>query len=83
MKDTPGVLFSEVYAEKNRKRVFSQITVKEDKGTAPKIVLRLRQGNPSIWVSHKGDNKIVIDPSNLQDKEEKILVQVLKKVLKN
>ena len=83
MKDTPGVLFSKVYVEKHRKRVFSQITIEEDKASASKVVFTLRLENPSIWVSYKGDNIIEIDPSNLKNEEEKILVQALKKAIKN
>ena len=82
IKGTSGVLKTEVYAEERRKRVFSHITLKEDIASASEVVLSLRRGDPSIWVSYKGDSKIEIDTSNLKDEEEKIVVLALKKALK-
>ena len=82
MKGTLGVFKTEVYAEERRKRVFSHIILEGDEASASEIVLSLRRGDPSIWVTYKGDSKIEIDPSNLIDEEEKIVVSALKKSLK-
>ena len=77
-----GVLKTEVYAEERRKRVFSHIFLEGDEASASEVVLNMRRGDPSIWVTYKGDSKIEIDPSNLKDDEEKIVVSALKKSFK-
>jgi uncharacterized pyridoxal phosphate-dependent enzyme len=83
MKESWGVIKSDVYIEKERNRVFSRITLSKDKLDASEIVLKLRQGDPSIWLTYKKDNMIEIDPSNLKGEEEKIIISELKDALKS
>ena len=80
LREVPKILKSEVVVQEFRNRVFAFITL--DARTAANLVFDLRRGDPSIWVGLIGSNRIEIDPSNLVDGEEKIVVSSIKKILK-
>lgn len=82
LKGAPSILRSDVFVEKLRSRVYAHITLDEKNGlSAADLVLNLRLGDPSIWVTYKRSNKIQINTSTLKDGEEKIVVSALKKML--
>lgn len=81
LQGTPGVLKTETISYEARKRVFTYLTLEQE--TAKRLVFDLANGNPSIWVEFIKPNQIEIDPSNLQSKEEKIVVQKMKSILKS
>jgi L-seryl-tRNA(Ser) seleniumtransferase len=69
-----------VYNEK-RKRVFVHLITNENLyNTINEMVLGLRKGEPSIWVTKKYKNAIEIDTSNLKDEEEKTLVDQINNI---
>jgi len=74
-----GILKSEVHVQPLRNRCFTFLTL--ESRTASKLTFNLRKGDPSIWVGLIGSNRIEIDPSNLKDGEEKIVVSAIKRIL--
>lgn len=81
LKKAPRVARSEVVVDGRRRWVHVDIAIDEGGLSAADVVFNLRLGNPSIWVSQIGSNRIRMDPSMLRDGEEKILVSVLARML--
>ena len=60
----------------------THITINEQEGlSAVDVAFNLSKGNPSIVVRYLGSNKIGINPMNLREDEEKLLVSALKEML--
>jgi L-seryl-tRNA(Ser) seleniumtransferase len=79
LMNTPKILKSETVVQKDRSRSFTYITLEQN--TAKNLVFNLAKGNPSIWVGLIGSNRVEIDPSNLKEGEEKIVVSAIKNLL--
>jgi L-seryl-tRNA(Ser) seleniumtransferase len=79
LKNTPKILKSETIVQEARSRSFTYITLEPN--IAKNLVFNLAKGNPSIWVGLIGSNKVEIDPSNLKEGEEKIVVSAIKNLL--
>jgi hypothetical protein len=83
LNEDQGITNIDVIKKEDKKRVHVEFSLNEKIGlSADDFVLRLRRGNPSIWVYYPSKNHIIIDPSLLKKGEEKIVVSEIKKLLK-
>ena len=79
LTNTSNVLQSESVIQEARKRLFTFITLEPN--IARDLVYKLRKNNPSIWIELQSIGRVEIDPSNLKDGEEKIVISNIKKIL--
>lgn len=79
LKNTSNVIKSKSVIQEARYRLFTFITLEPN--IAQDLVYKLRINNPSIWVELKSPRRVEIDPSNLKNGEEKIVIANIKKIL--